>query len=203
MAYHTHISAKTVIASILLLILLCGCESNQITPPIATPDIVKSQVAKADELLTAQDYEGAAVAYRALLDQMEESQAPQEQQESVRERCTEAMVEAGGFSSSQRLWDEMGSKNPESKKEADRMKARAERMMIEQGRELLIQAGEDLKEGHQSKALATARATQELFQRAKAGEELDSAVLSVLQDIREQGKSAEVTPTPSQSPTQP
>lgn len=135
-------------------------------------------------MLAAQNYEGAAVAYRERLDQLEKSGAPPEQQQSVREKCTRALVEAGGFVNSQRLWEEMAEKNPEAKDEAERMKARAERMMLQQGEELLALAAEDFKSGHKSKALAAAQATEVLFEKASA----DSQKWAPLKELMEQLK---------------
>jgi hypothetical protein len=142
-------------------------------------------------MMEAQNYEGAAVAYREVLDHMEVSGANPDQQRLVREKCTEALVEAGGFCSSRRVWMEMGLKNPESKMEADRMKARAERMMLMQGEELLVQASEDLTQGHRSKALATANACKVLFEGAGASEQT-SANLETLMSQLHAAESREV-----------
>ena len=168
---------------LLLLALTVGCAPQP--GPSSSPTPEKTLLERADEMMAAQDFEGAALAYRQLLDELEDSDADQAEQELVREKCVKAMVEAGGFVGSQRLWGEMAQKNPESKMEADRMKARAERMMIQQGEELLVQAAEDLKQGHRSKALATALASQSLFEGAGADQKHKESLTSVLDEIRE------------------
>jgi tetratricopeptide (TPR) repeat protein len=153
----------------LSLMVAVGCAPQMESSPTPTP--AKSLFAQADEMLEAQDFEGAAVAFREVLDDLENSNADPERQRLAREKCTKALVEAGGFAGSQRLWEEMGQKNPESKMEAERMKARAERMMIMQAEELLVQASDDLKQGRRSKALATAQAAERLYE--GAGAEVD------------------------------
>lgn len=150
-----------------LALLLVGCQPPEQTPtPTATPQ--KSLQRQAEEKLQAEDFEGAALLYRDLLDQLEKSGAPAEQQQAARAECQKALVEAGGFVSSKRVWEKMAQEKPEGAKAAERMKARAERMMLQQGGELLAIAREDLEAGHKSKAEATARAALTLFTEAKA-----------------------------------
>lgn len=152
---------------ILILLSSSGCARKETVAATPTP---RTDLELADDLFNAQDYEGAALAYRDILDRLERTNAPSNRQRSVREKCTRAMVEAGGFADSRRLWSEMVEKNPESKMEARRMQARAERMMLMQGEELLQQAADDLAQGHRSKALATAKACHILFEDAGADE---------------------------------
>lgn len=154
--------------SVLLIWVLSGCSSISSASPTPSGSPTWSPLVQGDQYLASKDYENAAVAYRQALDEMESSERPLHEQDKVRQHCTLALVEAGGFSASQRLWKEMAQKEPASKKEANRMQARAERMMTAQGRELLAQARVDLKDGHRSKALATAQAAQQLFDRTKA-----------------------------------
>lgn len=163
-------SFGVVLRALLVVLLLAGCHSAP-PDPTPTPALSESLLQQAEELLKAADYEGAALTFRDALDQMEQSGAAESEIRQVQEKATHAMVEAGGNARSQRVWEEMGRKNPESKMEAGRMRVRAERLMLQQGEELLVQATEDFKQGHLSKAVATARATETLFTLAGADDE--------------------------------
>ena len=166
---------------LLLLLLLGGCAPAPEPSPSPSPE--KSLLQRADQMLSAQDYEGAAVAYRELLDELEKSDAEPALQQSVQAKCTEALIEAGGFSDSLRVWQEMARKNPEAQEEAERMQARARRMMAQQAEELSVLASEDLAEGHKSKALATARAAEQLFLSAGVDNTLLEKISELLQKI--------------------
>ncbi len=123
------------------------------------------------------DYEAAALAYRELIDRLESEKAPPETLRTSQQKCTEALVFAGGFVDSLEVWDRMAQDHPDSKEEALRMSARAKRMMLQQGDELLALAEEDLAAGHRAKAQATFTATQVLYQKGGA----DKARLEMLQ----------------------
>ena len=165
-----------------------GCSPSP--PPTPTPTTqsqTASEIAEADRLLAAQEYERAALLYRKLLDTFEEKGVKDAQQQEVLRKCTQAMISAGGFASSYSLWEEMAIKKPESKAEAQRMQTRAKRMILQQAQELLQQAGVDLKEGHRSKALATARASEELLTLVKADEGSLKPVADFLQQFDSDG----------------
>ena len=165
-------------------LIVLGCSPSP--PTVAAPTAqsqTASKIAEADRLMAAQDYEGAALLYRELLDTFEEKKIQNPIQLEIRQKCTRAMVEAGGFASSYTLWEEMATKNPESKPQAQRMQSRAKRMILQQAQELLQQAKMDLQKGHRSKALATAGASEELLTLVGAEEENRQPVRAFLESV--------------------
>jgi len=159
---------------LVLLLLSAGCRGPEVTPEASSspsPDPVQAVLAQADRHLLSQEFEEAAVLFREALDSLDSAQAGEAELAAVRERCTQAMVEAGGFVASKRLWTEIALKNPDSKMEAERMVKRAERMMLMQADELYLQAQDDFKENHRSKGLSTVQAADVLYRMAGGSKE--------------------------------
>ena len=169
-----------------LVILGCASSPNPAKTPTGQTQEA-AEIAQADRLLAAQDYENAALLYRSLLDRFEKSGEQEFTLRKIEQNCTRAMVEAGGFASSYTLWQEMASKKPESKPQATRMQSRAKRMILQQARELLQQAETDLQQGHRRKALATARASEQLLTLVEA-EEVDRRPVEAFLENLEKSK---------------
>lgn len=151
---------------VLLLFFFCGCRKETRDEPTPSPTVSLRQ--RADRALADKDYETAALAYRELLDRLENEKADEKLQQETREKCTEALVWAGGFAASLELWERIAEERPSSKKEAQHMAARAKRMMLQQGDELLALGLEDSSAGHRSKAQATISATEVLYRKGGA-----------------------------------
>ena len=168
-----------------LLLALVGCQSAEPRSAAETP----SPLATARELalqgqnsLQQDEHEDAALKLRDALTQLSAAGAEAAEIQQVEDSCVLALKEAGGFSSSRRLWLGVAKRNPDSQSQAKRMVARAERMMTSQSAELLQVAKEDFAEGKQAVAKCTARAALELLteigapqvQIQEAGKVLDS-----------------------------
>lgn len=168
----------------IILVLTFGCGQPQHSPTSSpTPDAIAQQISKGQESLTADDYESAALAYREALDLIEEQGGSHPELEAVSANCTRAMMEAGGYYSSRRLWSEMKAKNPDAGAEAQRMVNRAEKFMRMQAEELLKQAKLDQEEGHALKAKATANASLRLFEELPKSEEPAAQVREFIKSL--------------------
>ena len=150
-------------------LLACQVQPDKVTVATSSPEPSKFELGKM--LLEQQDFEGAAVALREVLDEFDAQNVPLDRQGATQELCTKALVEAGGFVGSMRLWQGLKDKNPDSAAEASRMIARAKKMMLLQADELLLQAKEDLEGGTKSKALSAVRAALQLYEEAQGPEE--------------------------------
>lgn len=188
-----------VIFCIMTLVLLAGCQPETSSlPPSPTPDVLQTLLLKAQAALDSKEYERSALAYRDALNLLEEGEASEEKLAPIREKCTQALIQAGGFVGSRQLWLEMAQKNPESQSEATRMVSRAEKMMKLQGDELVGQAEFDLKEGHRNRAISTVSAALQLYDIAGGSEPQVKAATTLLETIKS-GKtpdSAKASPTP-------
>lgn len=148
------------------MVLFSGCRLSGPVAPAATPDLVTRLERQASEALARDDREAEALALREALERLPASESARLAE--LRERCVEAMVEAGGHASSLALWKELAQKNPEQKEQAEKMVERARQLVLQQGQELLEQVAFDEKAGHRQSALCSALASAELLKRAGA-----------------------------------
>lgn len=148
------------------LLWVAGCTAPSAVTVTPTPNPVALLEAKAADARARDDRETEALALREVLEKL--SGGSPTRRAELRAQCVEAMVEAGGYSSSLALWRRMLKEKPEQKATAEKMLARAKEMMTRQGRELIEQVALDEKAGHRQSALCSALAAQELFRRVEA-----------------------------------
>ncbi len=176
-----------------------GCEAPSTIPVTPTPNPVVLLEAKAADARARDDRETEALALREALEKFPAGSSTR--LPGLRARCVDAMVEAGGYSSSLALWTRILEEKPEQRETAEKIIARAKEMMTHQGRELIEQVALDEKAGRRQSALCSALAAQELFRRVKADTKDRASAQSLVKRLSNELKVVDQPPTPTPGST--